>query len=553
MNIKHNKVRMQRSKIPVSLGLKTSFLGLVVFLMCFTFVPYLISDANAETANLNVDWLPITLELDTGSNNSSDGNVDFGNVTPRSSSASGFYGTLATNKKVLEVNTTAKYFKVFLSMASDATTQNLCYVNPSNNDELLCDTTSTAGIVPIQNATPSNPKAFTGTSWGFAIGDGNVEPSNGSATGNDFSSADSYKVLSGGVELNNAITDDVNASVYTAKFASVPLYGNEVPIWSASTSNTSGFGGENGDSNNTKSIYYGVMVGTDLVSGKYKNKILYTAVASASSLDSVSSNMVVNTINASNATYGNIGGPTDLVRLDMDLATDATISANDVTVKVYKHSDINSSTKEANSGATAVGDCNIKSVTADTSNGNLVVKCEMPGIDSNNSSFGQTSLEGVGVDFIVTVNPLENQTVKYSSYSGSTGKFIYAGLQTRIGAANDSTSTAHYVQNMQQMSAGICKMTNMFPNQVQHIGGTGSGYTGGNLNASVAVNKRWTDSDEGSYKLADSRDGKAYLIRRLADGNCWMVQNLDLELYADVQLSSSNTDLGYDIDLPIKT
>ena len=58
MNIKHNKVRMQRSKIPVSLGLKTSFLGLVVFLMCFTFVPYLISDANAETANLNVDCHP---------------------------------------------------------------------------------------------------------------------------------------------------------------------------------------------------------------------------------------------------------------------------------------------------------------------------------------------------------------------------------------------------------------------------------------------------------------------------------------------------------------
>ena len=57
------------------------------------------------------------------------------------------------------------------------------------------------------------------------------------------------------------------------------------------------------------------------------------------------------------------------------------------------------------------------------------------------------------------------------------------------------------------------------------------------------------DSDElgvGTFALKDNRDSKDYLVRRLADGNCWMVQNLDLEL-ADFagthNLTSENTDL----------
>ena len=34
----------------------------------------------------------------------------------------------------------------------------------------------------------------------------------------------------------------------------------------------------------------------------------------------------------------------------------------------------------------------------------------------------------------------------------------------------------------------------------------------------------------GTFALTDIRDNKDYLVRRLADGNCWMVQNLDLDL-----------------------
>jgi len=64
----------------------------------------------------------------------------------------------------------------------------------------------------------------------------------------------------------------------------------------------------------------------------------------------------------------------------------------------------------------------------------------------------------------------------------------------------------------------------------------------------------------GTFRLADTRetvdddglviDGvhyKDYLVRRLADGNCWMVQNLDLNLKAFAgteKLTSENTNLN---------
>ena len=77
-------------------------------------------------------------------------------------------------------------------------------------------------------------------------------------------------------------------------------------------------------------------------------------------------------------------------------------------------------------------------------------------------------------------------------------------------------------------------------------------YNGLTVLASSAV-----DSDElgvGTFALKDNRDSKDYLVRRLADGECWMVQNLDLELadyaghntsnYPNKVLTPANTDLA---------
>ena len=47
-----------------------------------------------------------------------------------------------------------------------------------------------------------------------------------------------------------------------------------------------------------------------------------------------------------------------------------------------------------------------------------------------------------------------------------------------------------------------------------------------------------------STTATDTRDGKTYSVARLADGNIWMTQNLDLNLSSDRALTSDDTDLN---------
>ncbi len=48
--------------------------------------------------------------------------------------------------------------------------------------------------------------------------------------------------------------------------------------------------------------------------------------------------------------------------------------------------------------------------------------------------------------------------------------------------------------------------------------------------------------NETGKQLIDSRDGKSYWIAKLKDGNCWMTQNLDLDL-ANITLTPANSDV----------
>ena len=51
---------------------------------------------------------------------------------------------------------------------------------------------------------------------------------------------------------------------------------------------------------------------------------------------------------------------------------------------------------------------------------------------------------------------------------------------------------------------------------------------------------------EQQYQLTDSRDGKVYYIAKLADGNVWMTQNLDLDLDANTTYTPADTDIPDD-------
>ncbi len=51
-----------------------------------------------------------------------------------------------------------------------------------------------------------------------------------------------------------------------------------------------------------------------------------------------------------------------------------------------------------------------------------------------------------------------------------------------------------------------------------------------------------TDGEKG-MQLIDVRDDKVYWVAKLKDGNCWMTQNLDLDLSSEVALTSETSDI----------
>lgn len=54
-------------------------------------------------------------------------------------------------------------------------------------------------------------------------------------------------------------------------------------------------------------------------------------------------------------------------------------------------------------------------------------------------------------------------------------------------------------------------------------------------------------------QLTDTRDGKQYWVAKLPDGNCWMTQNLDLDLSTSEPLTSDNTNIPEGADGTVGT
>ena len=54
------------------------------------------------------------------------------------------------------------------------------------------------------------------------------------------------------------------------------------------------------------------------------------------------------------------------------------------------------------------------------------------------------------------------------------------------------------------------------------------------------------EADESELQVIDNRDNKVYWIAKLADGNCWMTQNLDHNIRTDTNFYTyANTDIGH--------
>lgn len=130
-------------------------------------------------------------------------------------------------------------------------------------------------------------------------------------------------------------------------------------------------------------------------------------------------------------------------------------------------------------------------------------------------------------------------TSNVSCTNGQTASFSN-GTVTVNDVTDDTTCTAnavlpslHTITYMQEMTPQICA------NTTTPIG-----------SLATAGNDDWDGSHYGDSNyiprkaLIDSRDNTKYLVAKLADGECWMTQNLALELSTSKALTSADTDLN---------
>ncbi|MBQ3309917.1 InlB B-repeat-containing protein, partial [Candidatus Saccharibacteria bacterium] len=88
------------------------------------------------------------------------------------------------------------------------------------------------------------------------------------------------------------------------------------------------------------------------------------------------------------------------------------------------------------------------------------------------------------------------------------------------------------ITNMQQMTSAVCNAT----------------YTPKNTATSTNTNANFSADNVPQRTLSDTRDSKTYVVRKLADGNCWMVQNL--RLVGSRTLTPSDSDVTSNFVLP---
>lgn len=126
-----------------------------------------------------------------------------------------------------------------------------------------------------------------------------------------------------------------------------------------------------------------------------------------------------------------------------------------------------------------------------------------------------TSTQTPGTTYTVTAPTISGYTPDKTTYTGTvpTYNFTITIYYTPDGGDDNFPSS---LQNMQDMTASICNAVRTPKN---------------------------TETSVPETTLTDTRDGKSYTIRKLSDGHCWMVQDLNFSLSTSTPLDSSTTDL----------
>ena len=147
------------------------------------------------------------------------------------------------------------------------------------------------------------------------------------------------------------------------------------------------------------------------------------------------------------------------------------------------------------------------------------------------------------VAFSATIFLLINVSIKENEVGRRYSSSNYTG-NTNINTsnANSVTLTAQWqsvlpsfytITYMQDMTSAVCNSVQT-PSTSATVSVTKSNYSSYGQSTSYVP----------ETTLKDSRDSQSYTVRKLADGQCWMVQDLDLVPNTSKTYTSSDTDLN---------
>ncbi len=130
-----------------------------------------------------------------------------------------------------------------------------------------------------------------------------------------------------------------------------------------------------------------------------------------------------------------------------------------------------------------------------------------------------TTYIGVPTDSTTPIQTKDTSTTGQANdtYTLSFGAKVDSSIPS--GAYSNTLTVAVVAQPQDVLFGGITKMQEMTAEIC--------------INATVGETKQ----------LIDTRDGKSYWVEKLKDGNCWMTQNLDLDLDSNVQLTPDDSDV----------
>ncbi len=131
------------------------------------------------------------------------------------------------------------------------------------------------------------------------------------------------------------------------------------------------------------------------------------------------------------------------------------------------------------------------------------------------------------------------QSMLYSTSNVAPQNYYYKndGYQIRCVANPAPPKTIWQIETMQEMTPAICATTTT------------------PTSSATSLDTDGTHIGDTSYvpqtTLTDTRDENTYIVRKLADGNCWMSQNLRLGKYGEsITLTPADSDVSSDYTIP---